>query len=152
MQSVNTESNIEIYCTGKELYFVGSDVAKTLGYAKPRNAIKKHVEKEDALKWGIPSNGGIQQTTIINESGLYSLVLASKLPGAKKFKHWVTFEVLPVIRRTDLLRSDAKFSLTEKFTKKYLTKSLSCGRIVIGRLQLNTQERLHMSYDYFIIA
>ncbi|MDE6088014.1 MAG: AAA family ATPase [Oscillospiraceae bacterium] len=83
-----------------QIYFVGSDIAKALGYAKPRNAIKKYVEKEDALKWGIPSNGGVQQTTIINESGLYSLVLASKLPAAKKFKHWVTSEVLPAIRKT----------------------------------------------------
>ena len=83
-----------------QVYFVGVDVAKALEYAKPRNAIKKYVEKEDALKWGIPSNGGIQQTTIINESGLYSLVLASRLPKVRKFKHWVTSEVIPSIRKT----------------------------------------------------
>lgn len=83
-----------------QIYFVGTDVAKALGYKKPRNAVKKYVEEEDALKWGILSNGGIQQTTIINESGLYSLILASKLQGAKKFKHWITSEVLPTIRKT----------------------------------------------------
>lgn len=59
-----------------QIYFIGTDVAKALGYKKPRNAVKKYVEEEDALKWGILSNGGIQQTTIINESGLYSLILA----------------------------------------------------------------------------
>ncbi|MDE6092989.1 MAG: hypothetical protein K2G14_07835 [Ruminococcus sp.] len=83
-----------------QIYFVGADVAKALGYVKPRNAVNKYVDKEDALKWGILSNGGIQQTTIINESGLYSLILSSKLESAKKFKHWVTSEVLPAIRRT----------------------------------------------------
>lgn len=81
-------------------YFVGADVAKVLGYAKPRNAIAKYVDKEDTLKWGILTNGGIQQMTIINESGLYSLIFSSKLESAKNFKHWVTSEVLPSIRRT----------------------------------------------------
>lgn len=68
-------------------YFVGADVARALGYVKPRNAIAKYVDKKDTLKWGILSNGGIQQTTIINESGLYSLILSSKLERAKKFRH-----------------------------------------------------------------
>lgn len=66
---------------GNNPYFVGNDVAIALGYAKPRNAIMQHVDKEDALKWGIPDNQGlIQDTTIINESGVYSLVFGSKLP------------------------------------------------------------------------
>lgn len=82
-----------------EPWFVGKDVAEALGYAKPRNAIAIHVEDEDkgALKQG--TLGGAQTMTIINESGLYSLVLSSKLPQAKQFKHWVTAEVLPTIRR-----------------------------------------------------
>lgn len=82
-------------------YFVGNDVAIALGYAKPRNAIMQHVDKEDALKWGIPDNQGlIQDTTIINESGVYSLVFGSKLPSAKQFKRWVISEILPSIRKT----------------------------------------------------
>lgn len=86
---------------GNNPYFVGNDVAIALGYAKPRNAIMQHVDKEDALKWGIPDNQGlIQDTTIINESGVYSLVFGSKLPSAKQFKRWVTSEVLPSIRKT----------------------------------------------------
>lgn len=83
-----------------QLYFVGADVARALGYVKPRNAIAKYVDKMDALKWGVLTNGGIQQMTIINESGLYSLIFSSKLESAKNFKHWVTSEVLPSIRRT----------------------------------------------------
>ena len=84
-----------------EPYFVGKDVASVLGYAKPLNAISKHVDEDDALKRGlIDSLGRTQQTIVINESGLYSLILSSKLPNAKKFKRWVTSEVLPTIRKT----------------------------------------------------
>lgn len=86
-------------------WFVGYDVAKALGYVKPRNAISVHVDDEDKntalIQGGI--QGGTQgnpNMTIINESGLYSLILSSKLPAAKRFKRWVTSEVLPAIRRT----------------------------------------------------
>lgn len=74
-----------------EPWFVGKDVAAALGYTKERNALDKHVDKDDALKRGVTdSMGRTQQMTIINESGLYSLILSSKLPSAKEFKHWVT--------------------------------------------------------------
>ncbi|HEM4323021.1 TPA: ORF6C domain-containing protein [Streptococcus suis] len=82
-----------------EPWFVGKDVAEILGYSKSRNAIALHVDEEDALKQGIPTSGGIQDMIIINESGLYSLILSSKLPQAKEFKRWVTREVLPQIRQ-----------------------------------------------------
>ena len=81
-------------------WFVGNDVAKALGYVKERNAIANHVDKEDALKCGLPSNSGVQETIVINESGLFSLILSSKLDSAKRFKRWVTAEVLPSIRKT----------------------------------------------------
>ena len=84
-----------------QIMFVGKDVATALGYAKSRNALAAHVDdedKKDALIQG--PLGGTQKMTIINESGLYSLILSSKLPQAKAFKHWVTSEVLPQIRRT----------------------------------------------------
>ena len=82
-----------------EPWFVGKDVAEILGYSKSRNAIALHVDEEDALKQGIPTSGGIQEMILINESGLYSLILSSKLPQAKEFKRWVTSEVLPQIRQ-----------------------------------------------------
>lgn len=86
-----------------EPWFVGKDVADILGYSKARNAITLHVDEEDALKQGIPTSGGTQDMLIINESGLYSLILSSKLPQAKEFKRWVTSEVLPAIpSRADL--------------------------------------------------
>lgn len=82
-------------------WFVGKEVAVALGYTKAYDAVAKHVDKDDTLKWGITDNlGREQQTLIINESGLYSLILSSKLPTAKKFKRWVTSEVLPAIRTT----------------------------------------------------
>lgn len=85
-----------------EPYFVGKDIAVILGYAKPENAIANHVDAEDKTLTPIQGgcSTGIQNTTIINESGLYSLILSSKLPKAKEFKRWVTSEVLPTIRKT----------------------------------------------------
>lgn len=81
-------------------WFVGKDVAKALGYTKTADAIRKHVEVEDKGVSKTKTPGGSQDVTIINESGLYSLILSSKLPKAKEFKHWVTSEVLPLIRKT----------------------------------------------------
>lgn len=83
-----------------EPWFVGKDVATILGYAKPLNALATHVDEDDSLKQGlIDSMGRTQETIIINESGLYSLILSSKLPQAKQFKRWVASEVLPSIRK-----------------------------------------------------
>ena len=78
-----------------EPWFVGKDVVSVLGYAKPLNAVAMHVEIEDSLKQGLlDSNGKTQQTIFINESGLYALILSSKLPQAREFKRRVTSEVL----------------------------------------------------------
>ncbi|WP_122788859.1 phage antirepressor [Intestinibacillus sp. Marseille-P6563] len=88
-------------------WFVGKDVASILGYAKPLNALATHVDDDDSLKWGLTDSlGRMQETIIINESGLYSLVLSSKLPTAKKFKRWVTSEVLPSIRKHGAYMTD----------------------------------------------
>lgn len=79
--------------------FVGKDVAEILGYADPQKAMKMHIDDEDKLTRQIVVSGQNRNVTIINESGLYSLILSSKLPTAKKFKHWVTAEVIPSIRK-----------------------------------------------------
>ena len=85
---------------GSEPWFVGKDVAEVLGYAKPLNALSTHIDEDDSLKQGLTdSMGRTQETILINESGLYSLILSSKLPNAKVFKKWVTSEVLPSIRK-----------------------------------------------------
>ena len=80
--------------------FVGNDVAKVLGYSNYRNAIVNHVDSDDKLRTQIEYAGQKREVTFINESGLYSLILSSKLPQAREFKHWVTSEVLPQIRKT----------------------------------------------------
>ena len=94
-------AEIRVMVKDGEPWFVGKDVAEVLGYSRARNAISVHVaeeDKKDALIQG--PLGGAQTMTIINESGLYSLILSSKLPQAKEFKRWVTSEVLPQIRKT----------------------------------------------------
>ena len=83
-----------------QIMFVGKDVAQALGYCNTRDALNKHVDAEDKLESQIATSGQRRTIIIINESGLYSLILSSKLPQAKAFKRWVTSEVLPSIRRT----------------------------------------------------
>ena len=83
-----------------EPWFVGKDVAESLGYKDPRSAISRKVDTEDRGVAKMTTPSGAQDMTIINESGLYSLILSSKLPNAKKFKRWVTSEVLPALRKT----------------------------------------------------
>lgn len=83
-----------------EPWLVGKDVAEALRYADPRSTVSKKVDKEDRGVAKMETPSGVQNMTIINESGFYSLVLGSKLPEAKKFKRWVTSEVLPQIRKT----------------------------------------------------
>ena len=83
-----------------EPLFCGKDVALALGYKRPEDAMAQHLEIEDSVKHRVmDSNGKLRLTTFINESGLYSLILSSKLDGARRFKHWVTSEVLPSIRK-----------------------------------------------------
>lgn len=90
-----------------EPWFVGKDVAEALGYERADNAIRKHVDEEDKLMHQISASGQKRNMTIINESGLYSLILSSKLPSAKAFKRWVTSEILPSIRKTGGYNADA---------------------------------------------
>lgn len=82
-----------------EPWFVGKDVAEILGYTNPQKAIRDHVDEDDKGVNEMDTPGGTQRIVFINESGLYSLVLQSKLPSAKKFKHWVASDVLPTIRK-----------------------------------------------------
>ncbi|GHV98542.1 phage antirepressor KilAC domain-containing protein [Lactobacillus nasalidis] len=93
-------ADVRVAESNDQVWFVGKDVAKVLGYKDTVNALKAHVDEEDKKGgWQITTPSGTQPMTVINESGLYSLVLSSKLPTAKKFKHWVTNEVLPAIRK-----------------------------------------------------
>lgn len=95
--------NIRTVTIDGEPWFVGKDIAEALGYGKGKslnNAVANHVDDEDKGVTEMMTPGGKQNLIIINESGLYSLILSSKLPNAKKFKRWVTSEVLPAIRKS----------------------------------------------------
>lgn len=89
-----------------EPWFVGKDVAAVLGYSNTRDAIARHVDEEDKASVGIHDGSQMREVVAVNESGLYSLILSSKLPNAKKFKRWVTSEVLPSIRKHGAYMTD----------------------------------------------
>lgn len=89
-----------------EPWFVGKDVAKILGYKDTSDAMRRHVDDEDKLTRCFTDSGQKRELYIINESGLYSVILSSKLPSAKRFKRWVTSEVLPAIRKTGIYDMD----------------------------------------------
>ncbi len=96
------------------IWFVGKDVAEALGYARTADAVKAHIDADDKGVCDLPTPGGRQETTIINESGLYSLVLSSKLPKAKAFKRWITSEVIPSIRKTGSYNKPSKQPTTQQ--------------------------------------
>ncbi len=111
LQLFNFEGNrVRTLKINDEPYFVGKDVASILGYSNTRDALNKHVDSEDkntvAIHDGITR--GNPNQVVINESGLYSLILSSKMPNAKRFKHWVTSEVLPAIRKHGAYMTDEK--------------------------------------------
>lgn len=93
------DKKIRTQLINDEPWFVGKDVADILGYKDTANALKRHIDEDDKGVGEIATPGGMQNVIVINESGLYSLILSSKLEGAKKFKKWVTSEVLPTIRK-----------------------------------------------------
>lgn len=98
---------VRVSIIDNEPWFVGKDIAEVLGYSRPAKAILDHVDDEDKDEVPIQDSiGRMQKTPVINESGLYSLVLSSKLPEAKKFKRWVTSEVLPSIRKNGMFAVD----------------------------------------------
>lgn len=102
LQIFNSEEfgTVRTVTIDNEPWFVGKDVAEALGYERTADAIRQHVEEEDKLTRCFADSGQNRQMYIINESGLYALIFGSKLESAKRFKHWVTSEVLPAIRRT----------------------------------------------------
>lgn len=113
---------------------VGKDVARTLGYKDTVNAIKAHVDPEDKRGWQITTPSGEQKMTIINESGIYSLIFSSKLPAAKAFKRWVTSEVLPTIRRTG--GYNAQGAAGDAGTTLRLMEELMAAREEVAALKL----------------
>lgn len=102
LQIFNSEEfgDIRTVTIENEPWFVGKDVATALGYSNPQKAVRDHISEEDRGVNEMDTPSGRQNLAVINESGLYALIFGSKLESAKRFKHWVTSEVLPAIRKT----------------------------------------------------
>ena len=126
-----------------EAMFCAKDVCDALGYKKASNAIALHVDKGDALKQGTPTSSGVQMMLYVNESGLYSLILSSKLDSAKRFKHWVTSEVLPSIRK----QGGYMVARPEETDEEVLARAL---QIMQAAIQVRDEEiaRLQPRADY----
>ena len=122
---------------GDEIWFVGKDVAAILGYKDTSDAMKRHVDDEDKLTRRFTDSGQNREMYIINESGLYSLVLSSKLPSAKEFKRWVTSEILPSIRKHGAYMSPETIEnvLLNPDTIITLAKQLKAERAKVAELQ-----------------
>lgn len=130
-----------------EPWFVGKDVAKILGYANPNEALHYHVDNEDKLNSKTLSsfelNLGQRGGWLINESGLYSLILSSKLPSAKKFTRWVTSEVLPTIRKTGgyVDQSRNRIKIIRDYEEKFINRTIELfydKRVIILKSRLLT--------------
>ena len=128
--------DLRIVMVDSEPWFVGKDIAEKLGYKEPRSAVSKKVDLEDRGVSKMATPSGVQEMTIINESGLYSLILSSKLPEAKQFKRWVTSEVLPSIRR------DGGYIATssDMSDEEIMAKALMVAQKTIERKNLELQE------------
>lgn len=125
-------------------WFVGKDVADILGYRNGSRDINNHVEEEDRLKYQIGTAGQLREQTLINESGLYSLILSSKLPKAKEFKRWVTSDVLPTIRKTGgYINGSEAMSDSEIMAKALLVaqKTIEANKEKINQL-MSDNERM----------
>lgn len=120
------QSNVRTVVIDNEPYFVGKDVAEVLGYSNPQKAIRDHVDIDDKLTERIVLSGQNREVIVINESGVYSLIFGSKLDSAKRFKKWVTSEVLPNIRKNGGYLTDSKIEevLTNPDTIINLAKQL----------------------------
>ena len=114
-------------------WFVGKDIAVALGYKDSVNALKSHVDDEDKRGWRITTPSGEQQANVINESGLYSLILSSKLPAAKQFKRWVTSEVLPALRKTGQYQIVPEPEPTQEATRGLTTDDYITAAQIVSR-------------------
>jgi len=136
-------------------WFVGKDVAEALGYGAGKslaNAVSKHVDEEDKGVTEMMTPGGVQKVILINESGLYSLILSSKLPNAKKFKRWVTSEVLPAIRKTGgYIPHDEEMSDAEIMAKAFQIsqRTIEEQHRKIGALEI---EKSHLQVENQVMA
>lgn len=144
------ENEIKLFCNEQfgdirttvmknELWFVGKDVAECLGYANTRDALMKHIDNEDKANVAIYDGRQNRNMVIINESGLYSLIMSSKLSTAKAFKHWVTSIILPSIRKTGTYDIKQPLSIEDMMIKQLEEQKKMKNRIEVVEDKLNNQ-------------
>lgn len=136
-----------------EPWFVGKDVAEILGYSDTAQAVRKHIDNEDKGVVEMTTPGGKQPVTIINESGLYSLILSSKLPTAKEFKHWVTSEVLPSIRKTGEYKiTPAQQNRLDIMERNSRSREASLWLRISAQVKSDTYRQVCASYASTVLA
>ena len=136
LQLFNFENNqVRTLLINDEPWFVGKDVAGALGYADAFGALKKHIDEDDKLVCQIDSAGQKRDATVINESGIYALVFSSKLQSAKRFKHWVTSEVLPTLRKT------GSYATPQLTGEELMAKALIEANSVLARQAKQLEEQ-----------
>lgn len=134
-------------------WFVGKDVAEILGYSDTAQAVRKHIDNEDKGVVEMTTPGGKQPVTIINESGLYSLILSSKLPTAKEFKHWVTSEVLPSIRKTGEYKiTPAQQNRLDIMERNSRAREASLWLRISAQVKSDTYRQVCASYASTVLA
>ena len=133
-------------CTVKgETYFVGKDVADALGYGNSRDALRKHVDEEDKQASRFATGDQQYNMTVINESGLYSLILSSKLESARRFKRWVTSEVLPAIRKNGRYELESKAKELQQQNRVLESKNILLEEITAQQKPLTDYARIILS-------
>lgn len=136
LQLFNFENNqVRTLLINDEPWFVGKDVAQILGYSNPNKAIRDHVDEEDKLTERFVLSGQNREAIVINESGVYALVFSSKLPDAKRFKRWVTSEVLPQIRKT------GSYATPQLTGEELMAKALIEANSVLARQSKQLEEQ-----------
>ena len=128
-----------------ETYFVGKDVASALGYGNSREALRKHVDEEDKQASRFVTGGQQYNMTVINESGLYSLILSSKLDSARRFKRWVTSEVLPAIRKNGRYELESKAKELQQQNRVLESKNTLLEEITAQQKPLTDYARIILS-------
>lgn len=131
-----------------EPWFVGKDVADILGYKNGSRDINTHVDQEDQLKYQISTAGQMREQTIINESGLYSLILGSKLPTAKEFKRWITHDVLPSIRKNGMYMTGSIAQQAISNPDEFLARAVIVANERLKQLEADN-EVMKPKADYF---
>lgn len=136
-----------------EPWFVGKDVADILGYSDTAQAVRKHIDNEDKGVVEMTTPGGKQPVTIINESGLYSLIFSSKLPTAKEFKHWVTSEVLPSIHKTGEYKiTPAQQNRLDIMERNSRAREASLWLRISAQVKSDTYRQVCASYASTVLA